>query len=214
MSFHHFPHDFVFWDKVENHEKIKSDLLPEILKKNEEQNNNPFEACELNTSFYRDHRLETENNFLKNEKILRDIVFIPIANMLNKYNELNLNKVVPGTSIVQCGWWNVYKKGEFQEMHAHKTPPFVSDNKLFYPSFSIIYILNDDNEDSTILFRKDHVPMKEPGDDYTFKTSKEQNISEGTVLIFPYDLNHMVKPCVKPGRVTIAYNVYSTWKIS
>jgi len=36
MSFHHFPSDFVYWDKVENHNEIKNHLLPIILKKNEE----------------------------------------------------------------------------------------------------------------------------------------------------------------------------------
>jgi hypothetical protein len=58
----------------------------------------------------------------------------------------------------------------------------------------------------------DHVPLKKPINDYTFKTSDEKNVGEGTVMIFPYDLNHMVRPCKKPGRVTLAYNIYSTWE--
>jgi hypothetical protein len=31
MSFYHFPSEFVFWDKVENHDEIKKEILPKIL---------------------------------------------------------------------------------------------------------------------------------------------------------------------------------------
>lgn len=213
MSFHHFPNDFVFWDTVEKHETIKNELLPEIMKKNEERKNNPFDSSIFNTSFYKDTRMLSENAFLMKEHIIKDVIFKPLTDMIKKYNNLKLNEIGPGISIVQSGWWNLYEKDGFQEMHIHKSHPLVLDDKIFYPSFSVIYILNDENDDSNILFKKDHVPMRKPvNNDYTFKTSNEKNVGEGTVMIFPYDLNHMVRPCKKPGRVTLAYNIFSTWE--
>ena len=43
-------------------------------------------------------------------------------------------------------------------------------------------------------------------------TSNIDSISEGTVIVFPCGLTHMVKPCLKPGRVTIAFNVYAEFE--
>ena len=34
MSFYQFPSEFVFWDKVENHDEIKKEILPKILEAN------------------------------------------------------------------------------------------------------------------------------------------------------------------------------------
>jgi hypothetical protein len=107
----------------------------------------------------------------------------------------------------------VYGEGDFQEEHNHIGPPVNLENNVFYPSFSAIYILHDENEESSVIFRKDApLPLKKPFEDYGFSTANIRDIGEGTIMIFPYSLKHLVKPCIKTGRVTVAYNVYSTFE--
>jgi len=48
-------------------------------------------------------------------------------------------------------------------------------------------------------------------DYYEFKTANVPEIKEGTVLLFPSCLNHYVRPITESGRITIVYNVKSTW---
>jgi hypothetical protein len=213
MSFHHFPSEFVYWDKIENHEDIKKQLLPIILQKSKENANNPYEACNLNTSLIRDDkRAYEENKFLLSENVVKSVVFHNIQKMINKYTKLYNCNINIGPSIVSGCWWNVYDEGDFQEEHNHVAPSTSVENNVFYPSFSAIYILHDENEESSIIFRKDSpLPLKKPFEDYGFSTSNVKDIREGTIIIFPYSLKHLVKPCVKAGRVTIAYNISSTF---
>jgi hypothetical protein len=208
MSFHHFPAEFVYWDQLENHKEIKKQLLPVILQKSKERKNNPFEACKLNTSLSRSN----ENNFLRSKDILENIIFKNIEKMLSKYTKIyNYNNNIKSSIVSGC-WWNVYDEGDFQEEHSHWEPPINIENMTFYSTFSVIYILHDENEKSSIIFRKDPpLPLKKPFEEYGFSTSNVKEIREGTILIFPYNLRHLVKPCVKPGRVTVAYNVCSTF---
>jgi len=212
MSFHHFPSDFVYWDKVENHNEIKNHLLPIILKKNEENKNNPFNTCLFNTSYFMDERLKTENIFLHDKKLVETIIFEPLTKMIKKYNSLGMHQINLGISVLKSAWWNMYEKGNYQEHHDHSSHALSIDGNIFYPSFSMIYILHDENEKSGIVFKKyAPQPLIPPFDEYLFQTSNHENIKEGTILIFPYSLGHLVKPCIKPGRITIAYNIFSTY---
>ena len=211
MSIFQFPSDFVYWDTLEKHEEIKKKLLPIILQKNNKTKNNPFDTCIFNTSLYKNTEKDSiENGFLKNKELLDSIVFKNIDNMLSKYNFLTRNKSID--FFVVSGWWNVYNKNEYQEEHSHHAPPTEINKKVFYPSLSMIYILHDENEKSSVIFRKDGpMPFAPPHEDCVFKTEEKKEIKEGTILIFPYNLRHLVKPCIKPGRVTIAYNIYSAF---
>lgn len=213
MSFHHFPSEFVYWDDVENHEDIKNQLLPKILQKSEERKNNPFEACKFNTSLNRNNKTAyIENDFLRSEDILKTVIFKNIEKMMIKYTKLYNYNINIKSSIVSGCWWNVYDEGDFQEEHSHWEPPINIENMTFYPTFSFIYILHDENEKSSIIFRKDPpLPLRKPFEECGFSTSNVKEIREGTILIFPYNLRHLVKPCVKPGRVTIAYNICSNF---
>jgi hypothetical protein len=203
MSFYHFPSEFVYWDKVKNHDEIKKEILPKILEANKNKKNNPFSACKFNTSFK--HNDEPDLNVM-NKKMLDVIIFY----LEKMFKAMDFN---PGKINIRDGWWNVYDEGEFQEEHAHFGPPTYFHGDMFYPAFSIIYILHDENEKSSIIFKKGGpLPLMEPHYEKVFKTEDVKEIKEGTILIFPYTLRHLVKPCIKPGRVTLAYNIYSVYK--
>ena len=214
MGIHCFPSEFVYWDTVENHTEIKEKLLPIILENSNKTTNNPFDSCKLNTSLYLNNpeKFVTENNFLTDQKILNSIVFRNIDNMLNKYNILDKNTEVD--FILKNCWWNVYGENEYQEEHNHYAEPIIADNKIYYPSLSLVYILHDENEKSSLIFKRfGTVPLRPPSEDECLlKTEDIKEIKEGTVLIFPCSLRHLVKPCIKPGRVTIAYNIYTSYQ--
>jgi hypothetical protein len=203
MSFYHFPSEFVFWDKVENHDEIKKEILPKILEDSKNKKNNPFSACKFNTSFK--HNDKPDLNVM-NKKMFDVIIFY----LEKMFKTINFNV---GKLIIKNGWWNVYDEGEFQEEHSHVGPPTYLHGDIFYPALSVIYILHDENEKSSIVFRKDGpFPLMEPHEKLILKTEDIKEIKEGTILIFPYNLRHLVKPCIKPGRVTLSYNILSAYK--
>ena len=84
--------------------------------------------------------------------------------------------------------------------------------KYYKSSFSLIYILKDDNEKNSTGFLQN---KPEYGSVYTtieqnvFSTADVSDIKEGSVLVFPSSLCHCVEPVKVPGRITIAINVAS-----
>ena len=209
MSFYYFPNEFVYWDRVENHLEIKNELLPLIKEKTKKVKNNPFGNCKFNTSYYRNGDIhDKENSFLMNKKML-DLIMFYLEKMTKKYkNNFNTNNINFKNMAIPSGWWNVYDIDQFQEEHDHVTEPRYINGSLFYSQFSVIYILHDDNDESSIVFRKNGPsPFLPPYNENVFRTNEIKEIKEGTILIFPSNLRHLVKPCIKPGRVTIAYNI-------
>lgn len=211
MPFYHFPGEFVYWDRVENHDEIKRELLPVILEKDNKIKNNPFEACKFNTSFSISGKTNSENDFLYNENVQH--IFINLfVKMLKMYEETCPFKIDVGLYTIRYIWWNVYNKDDYQELHDHISRPLIINNNIYYTSFSAIYILCDENEESSIVFKKTPpVTIGPYFQNFEFNTKNCQDIKEGTILIFPSNLLHLVKPCIKPGRVTIACNIDSTW---
>ena len=212
MPFHHFPNEFVYWQDLENHKEIKDKLLPIILEKNEKIKNNPFD-CVFNTSFFKEQkRSRIENQFLHDSEVVHSVILKTIEKMTLEYNALNMYKLDSESFVIYGGWWNFYKENEYQEYHTHVAEPILNGECVYYPCFSVVYILHDESEENALSFRKPApLPLMPPYEDYVFQTSNEKTIKEGTILVFPYNLGHVVKPCTKPGRITISYNVYSSW---
>ena len=211
MSFIHFPSEFVYFDKVCGHSEIKQKCMPQITELRKKRQNNPFDASKLNTSFHYDDKLISENAFLNDNLIQQNVVWKPIQKMLKKYNDLTLYPIDIEFSIIKSSWWNYYEKDNFQESHNHLGSCLQIDGNTYHPSLSIIYIMHDDSKDSCILFKKPGpLPFKPIHLGVTIDTSLT-TIGEGTVLIFPSNLEHLVKPCLKSGRVTIAFNIYSKY---
>jgi len=213
MPIHLFPCEYVYWQNLENHKDIKDKLLPIVLKENQKIKNNPFYGCKFNTGFYGNYeQTRSKNGFLYEEDILKSLVYNNLFEMIQEYNKLNMIQFNKENFLVHGAWWNVYEEGEFQERHAHHGEPVYTEGETYYPCFSLIYILKDENEKSSLVFNKSPpLPLLPPFVGYEFFTENTPSIKEGTVLIFPYNLMHMVKPCIKPGRVTIAYNILAAW---
>ena len=196
-----FPCHYVYWGQVKDHENIKSKLLPIINSLiSENKYTNPFKACSMKTS------ISKMTNFIDNEtkdKIVSENL-IKMISETNCFPEKN-----PTETFITEYWFNVYEKGDFQEMHQHRGLPSIIDGKRYDTTFSIIYILNSDEEENSTVFKLTDTaipfhPLMQPVE---FDTSKVDEIKEGTVLIFSNQLNHFVRPIKKSGRITIAFNV-------
>lgn len=208
MPHYQFPTNYVYWQQIDEHKDIKQRLLPIIRKIEEEDLVNPFNACTMKTSIKRN------NNFLSNEEI-NILVWKPIDTMINEINSIYNFKIKPSDSILQKYWFNTYNVGDFQEMHYHLGHPIYKNNKIYIPTFSLIYILNEESEtNSTVFYSQNqgtHQPFVKPFQSDTFDTSKVSDIKEGTVIIFPCGLHHLVKPNRISGRTTLAFNIYSSF---
>lgn len=211
MSFIHFPSEFVYFDKVCSHSEIKQKCMPKITELRKERKNNPFVASNLNTSFHYDKKIISENDFLNDNLILQNVVWKPIEKMIKKYNEMRIYPINIGGSIIKSCWWNYYEKDNFQESHNHIGPSIQVDGHTLHASLSVIYIIHDESNKSNIIFKKNGPLSLKPIEYNHVLDTSTTNIREGTVLIFPSNLEHLVKPCLKSGRVTIAFNLYSEY---
>jgi len=198
MPHFEFPSHYVFWTKVDNHKEIKSKYLPKIESLSGSKHN--F-ACNVTSNIRKAVDFLDEDDYDK-------LVWKPVEQMIEESGgELYL-----GDSFIQSYWYNKYDVNDFQEMHEHSAYPIKINDKLYHPSLSIIYILNDENEKASILFTdKNPIPFGPALDFVSFDTSKAEEIKEGTVIIFSPRLEHMVKPIKVGGRITIAFNIFSSF---
>jgi len=201
-----FPCNHVYWENVKEHDKLKNDILPIVHKLQKESLKNPFDMCRMSTNF--GHK----SNFLTEYQI-NELAWKPINNMINELKNAHNFHIKPGKSILQYYWFNSYKEGDFQEMHNHTSPALNYEGQQFHASFSIVYILNDDNNENKTSFLEHiygNVPFGFPSAQ-SFHTSDVKDIKEGSVIIFSPFLQHCVGPVKKGGRITLAFNVFSTF---
>ena len=203
------PSEFLYFDQIKEHDEIKEkiiDKINDLLQTDEVKENKPFKDCIFKTSFNKDK----VNRFLLDDFIVKKLVWDPLDNLICKYNKLNVFKLSVSSTIITSCWFNAYENTNFQEIHEHKTKPFAIFNNVYTPSFSLVYILHDENLSNSTVF-------KYPTTDFIWNfikgnnkidTSKIKNIAEGTILIFPYTFQHFVTPVTK-SRVSIAYNLAS-----
>jgi hypothetical protein len=114
----------------------------------------------------------------------------------------------PLDAIIENYWFNVYEKGDNQEMHQHLALPSSINGHKYEVVFSLVYILNSEEENS-ILFKlpEPFIPFFPVLELCQFDTRSVKEIKEGTLLIFSNQLSHAVLPIKKSGRTTIAFNV-------
>lgn len=196
MPYFKFPNEYVFWTGIDEHTRMKRALLPVVLDivKNGCLEN-PFKKCTMKTTI-------TQKYKLLNQEQIHKVVFEPMMKMISEiddpfYKKLNMNNVCVTTQ-----WFNIYEKGDFQELHEHlvngKPQYMIIDGKRCEEIFSVVYILHDKSIENSLVFRES---------DTVFDTSTQKDIHEGCVLIFPSSLRHEVKPIEIPGRITFAFNV-------
>jgi hypothetical protein len=210
MPHHQFPSTYVYWESLKDHDELKAKYMP-IIDKIERDRPGDLDTvsgvCTLKfRSYDRDYVI---NNFLEPRDINR-IIWNPLDNFIEEINSKYQRKIEVKDSIVDGYWFNTYDKYDNQEMHNHNANIRIKNGEEYHPIFSGIYILNDENESSSIIFRTYEVPFRPLLEPYTFCTSEMSDIKEGTVIIFPTPLLHMVSNCIKPGRRTIAFNIFSS----
>lgn len=184
-----FPDQFVFWHEMPKteHLALKEKLLPQILQREDEFRSNPkISSWDADLSCSIGHKLD----FLLDPHVIDMLVWSPMDKMVSE-NKGEIYKV-PLNSTLENVWFNVTNPGEFQEVH-HHVPA----------SFSGIYLLDCDEPNPTSFYRPSS--RKE-----SFTLFTTEFMKEGTVILFPSDLSHYVKP-TKKRRVTLAFNVFCTY---
>lgn len=216
MSFLHFPSNFVYWEDVSEHTKIKDVYLPKIRQMEKYTKDNISyggSTSVVNSSYSATNENKKYNDFLMDDFIVSNVVWKPIDNMIEKVNNSKdmFNILVKNSIITGC-WYNTYNENNFQELHNHDSLSFEHNGKMYHPSFSVVYIINNDsNQNDTIFKLRGDIPFSPKGVECRFDTSNEKSIKEGTVMIFSSLLDHVVKPVKIPGRTTIVYNLFSTY---
>ena len=203
------PSEFLYFDNIKEHNEIKSKIIDKIknlIKTNEIKTNTPFKNCIFKTSF---NKFEM-NQFLMDEFIVKKLVWDPLDDLINKYNTINYFKIHIKSSIITNCWFNSYEHNNFQEIHSHKDFPIYKNNNIYTSSFSLVYILHDENLTNSTVFKYNKTDFIWNFIDRNgnIDTSNISNIKEGSVLIFPHTFEHFVIPVMKT-RVSIAYNIAS-----
>jgi hypothetical protein len=183
-------------------------IIDQIEQDNQNDVKNLFDACTVKCMSIRSG--DKINSFLEPSDITR-IIWNPLDNFMNEINTNYQRKISVKESFVKDYWFNTYDKHDHQELHYHNSHQTIKNGVQYHAIFSGVYILNDENESSSLLFRgSTSQPFADIMEEFTFDTAKVSDIKEGTVMIFPSQLLHMVRKCIKPGRRTIAFNVYSS----
>lgn len=106
-------------------------------------------------------------------------------------------------------WINVYKKGDFQDVHYHMNP---EDEKT--PLFSFTYFAKYDPEKDAKFYFYNPSPAPRMYEEFSgcrpeFKHRTELDISQGEIIFFPPFLLHGVEEQISDEpRVTLAGNIY------
>lgn len=195
------PSPFLFWTEVENHNKLKKDLLPKIKseskkehyhttpgKINRRKGKNPVVwYCEVITSHF--DMEESENIFTEEIKSL--IIEDPLKQF---YDDINCPvPIKPKKHILKDIWFNFYEPGYWQEKHTHAGS-----------TYSGIYILELNEKNPTVFYNYSSSTFNyEKTMEPIYTTT---HIKEGNVLLFPSEFVHSVNVCSNQ-RATISFNI-------
>ena len=200
MSFISIISQFLYYRTIPEHEEIKKQLMPKILEQEEKFKNNNIGIENAYTNYSSDKDWREHGGFLGDPSVVKPIVLQTIKEVINHMKSNNILPIPPykGYFIDNC-WYTRYKTGGSFEYHQHGHSQSI---------FSIIYILNDQNVGNSTIFMnhdKNYLSMSE---DIGIDTADYSDIKEGTVIIFPSNFYHKVKPIKIPNRITVSYNIY------
>jgi hypothetical protein len=208
MGVFYFPCNFVYWRKPSKHEIYKSKITETI-----DSNRHNFLNHELITNGCRGSNNVGTEIIKKNKELIDDVVWNTIDEMFNVLNAReNTVKMDISNSIIQKSWVSIYNEKSTMATHEHYDHNVVKLNGVEYRScFVLVYIVKDPNERNTTVFTEPYMLAKTMYGmrQFLFDTSLNDEIGEGTVLIFPSSLHHHVKLMEKPGRIIMSFNVYS-----
>lgn len=193
-----FPTPYVFRYKVENHEEIKQQLLPQFIQEYEENKNNIDYKWQENSTSTVVTNYNTHDNRYYTQDHYDSIVWKPLnllyQTLFAKDAPFILSDKHPTKSSIEMLWWNVYDKGSYAVTHNHG-----------YGKVSGIYLLELNETNSTTFLMDDSHPFG-PTPSRMFHTT--DYAQEGDVILFPSSLLHFVNPAIK-RRVTISFNVFT-----
>jgi hypothetical protein len=212
MGIFHFPSNFVYWENIENHEKIKSVLMNKVLELDQGRFKNYKTSGIINATT----NFQKGDDFYKciDDEILTDLVWKPLDNLLSKLNSKpNCPNIELTNSFIISGWYTKYDTNGLFKLHSHYEDRTFYNGKIYKPTFSMIYILNDDNDQNSTKFTIPYgAPLSIlPRQEFSYDTAYNEEIKEGSIIIFPSSLYHEVSPVKIPGRITIAFNIASNF---
>lgn len=197
-----FPYNFVYWEKVVNHQEIKEKYYNNIILKNKNniQKKNEW-IGDLKTSYNNNdlNKCLYENYFTSN------VIWPYFDNMLV---ELCNNIPLPIESYISEIWYNVYEKGNFQEPHQHDRNYRNVSDKVHVNSYCGIYLLHLEEKNTTVFYEEPPIPCSIDNSGINFLTDF---MEEGNVILFPSGLSHYVLPS-KTDRCTISFNITSVFE--
>lgn len=202
---YYFNSPFLYFEKCENHQDIKKEILP-LIEKDYKENKTLYRKntewnCKSTSSF---HQKYDENNI--NEILLRNEL---LFNSIFKSYNLMLDELLSNQSIseneyedwkdcyIKDNWYNYYEVGEDQEIHHH------------YPNtFSVIYLLDMEGINNTVWNNGSSNFPCDSMEVFDEITSESCNIGEGSIIIFPSLIPHYVPP-VKSKKISLSFNIRS-----
>ena len=212
MGVFHFPSNFVYWRRIPNHKLFKERILNYI-----ENNKDSFRYNSLIHNALKTEAINYEfiNGVLKDEEMVNSVIWDTIHEMLTEINsrEDTVKTNITSSSILES-WIVKYDEDSTISFHNHENQGrsiFNIKGKVWFTSFSIIYIVNDPNKQNSTEFiqTRDHYVSSHIEQNNHFKTEFCEDISEGTVLIFPSNLDHQALCMKEPGRVILSCNIIS-----
>jgi len=200
-----FPRPFVYYDKINNREFVDSYLREHIdlgLKKQ------PWNKCKAKSTFGDNEA----NRFLINNGAFLDSI---LWEHIDKAIEQTITfkpkaSIDPLESKIRGAWYNIYEKGDHQEIHNHVANPVSTpDGKLYHTALAAIYILDDGGvPNSTVFTQTARIMSTDGGSRADFHTALHNDIRSGTIIIFPSELDHYVLPHEGDRqRITISFNI-------
>lgn len=186
---------FYYKGKVKDHDKMRETLVPHIESNYNKNPNNqpPSWSCKVHTSY-----LNTDQN-------LEDIKTAYNENIIEFLQEIHF----PYCRIdIKSAWYNVYKKGQWQEIHNH----YGGTDGTY---FSAVHFLKYDAKTHTsLVFNNTNSTLLQPfklGRDSSvdyWNIKHQVEVAEGDIIIFPSTLDHFVLPQESDElRITVSFNI-------
>ena len=178
---------FIGQEILPDHEKIAKEIVPicKKLQKKIKYKESGWVATLYQTCYT--HNICNDKKF----DLINNIVYQKVHEYI---------KAIGGTYTIHTseGWFNIYKKHDFQEFHCHP-------NQMV----SVIYVLKSTRNDPKIIFERDeglfnaHFDIDAPA----LSSKVEYNSVQGNLLIFRSSLHHCVQMQThNKERISLAYN--------
>lgn len=210
MASYRFATPYVFWTQVNNYKEINEQVLAQIAATHGNEKTG-WSLCDTVTSV--NNTLEY-NNFLQDPLYLKNILWDPLDQMIEEcFDVWGNSSIQPVSYRVSNCWYNIYQKGDHQEIHDHSGSAYddKDDGYAWMPAYSVAYVVKAGGKNSTVFTNKQYCPGVPGCTRMNFDTGEKEDIGEGTVMMFPSYLDHFVLPSNIDGRVTLTYNIVAKY---